>query len=398
MDRRSDASLNRRLAAAFAASGVLHLLIAFVLGVLVDFEVTIGEPGQSRARDRRIEVVDSDTAKKMLKKKADAAKRALAKTRKKKKKEEEKKADKAPGQVVHIPPPPREERPIDAKKLSEYDSTVDKETVARNKDVPTPRVKKAKRELISTGTDEKGDTKKRERVPKRKEVATGATGPGDKRTQSDKPGPDNPGDPAERKLALRDTAKLPEGGGVFRRTPDNPAPSAHTPGGGGKVGGAPEPATVRDALPTLGYQELARTDGSPDHLPDIEEGDATFLNTREWKHAWFFNRVKASVQRRWRAVDRHRRHDPYGRVFGVRDRLTVLNVTINADGSLEDVYVVKDSGVAFLDEAAVQAFREAQPFTNPPLALQDSDGNIRFKFGFYLEIHGRGGFRGGFLR
>ena len=33
---------------------------------------------------------------------------------------------------------------------------------------------------------------------------------------------------------------------------------------------------------------------------------------------------------------------------------------------------------------------DAQPFPNPPQALRDGDGRIRFKFGFHLEIDGRG--------
>jgi TonB family protein len=59
---------------------------------------------------------------------------------------------------------------------------------------------------------------------------------------------------------------------------------------------------------------------------------------------------------------------------------------------LESIYVDKDSGVAVLDEAAVAAFYAAQPFPNPPSALQDPDGRIRFKFGFFLEIDA-GGFK-----
>ena len=66
---------------------------------------------------------------------------------------------------------------------------------------------------------------------------------------------------------------------------------------------------------------------------------------------------------------------------------------LNSDGSLDDIFVLEDCGVAFLDDAAVRAFHDAQPFPNPPLALQDSNGRIHFKFGFYLEISGRRGFR-----
>ncbi len=398
MHRRDESSVYQRFAVTLAASVGVHLLLAFVLSGVVSFEREPTEPGAPPTSLRPVEVVDARTAQRLLKRDVRPSRPRATKKQRPKEKVEPKKPDRADGQVVHIPPPPREERPTDAKLLSEYDSKVDKQQVSRDKRPPSPRVKKADRELISTGSDDDGDTKRRDKVPKRKQVNSGAAGPGDKRTPSERPGLDALGDPSERRVAIADAPKVAEGGGIFRRAPDDPSERARNPGGGGEVGGHPDPQSVRDLLPSLGYEALARSDGSIDHLDDVDEGDATFLNTREWKHAWFFNRVKRTVQRRWHAVDRHRRHDPYGRVFGVRDRLTVLDVTIKADGSLEDVYVVKDCGVAFLDEAAVQAFREAQPFPNPPLALQDSDGNIRFKFGFYLEIHGRGGFRGDFLR
>ena len=41
-----------------------------------------------------------------------------------------------------------------------------------------------------------------------------------------------------------------------------------------------------------------------------------------------------------------------------------------------------------MDEEARRAFRDAQPFANPPLGLADADGKIRFEFGFYFEITG----------
>jgi len=36
-----------------------------------------------------------------------------------------------------------------------------------------------------------------------------------------------------------------------------------------------------------------------DHLSDVDEGTGTFLNTKEWKYASFFNRVKQSVGMHW---------------------------------------------------------------------------------------------------
>ena len=50
--------------------------------------------------------------------------------------------------------------------------------------------------------------------------------------------------------------------------------------------------------------------------------------------------------------------------------------------------------VDFLDDEAVTAFRDAQPFPNPPPGLVDPDSKlITFRFGFYFEISGAPTFR-----
>ncbi len=40
----------------------------------------------------------------------------------------------------------------------------------------------------------------------------------------------------------------------------------------------------------------------------------------------------------------------------------------------------------FLDATALEAFRKAQPFVNPPRGLANDRGEIPFAFGFYLEV------------
>ncbi|HEY0709641.1 MAG TPA: energy transducer TonB, partial [Polyangia bacterium] len=64
-------------------------------------------------------------------------------------------------------------------------------------------------------------------------------------------------------------------------------------------------------------------------------------------------------------------------------------VQLKPDGSLANVALETPSGVEFLDDEAIEAFKEAQPFPNPPAQLVDaSSGMIDFKFGFYFEIGG----------
>jgi len=50
------------------------------------------------------------------------------------------------------------------------------------------------------------------------------------------------------------------------------------------------------------------------------------------------------------------------------------------------VKVEQTSGVDFLDHVAVEAFRKAEPFPNPPAGIADEDGNIRFNFQFVVTM------------
>lgn len=301
--------------------------------------------------------------------------------------------EKPTGQVVEIPPPPREEVPDQARLLSDYNSKVEKEMVSAMNRPPSPAMTKSDRRLISPGDDTDGSAEAQQRKKSKKSQRYAPE-------QRDGTAQREGRNPGERVKKASKTAqakkpsktKLVEGDGPFRTGGDKPEErAAANPGdGGGPVGGAPEPESWRALLPTLGPEDLARKDGSIDHIEDMDKGAQTALNTREFKYAWFFNRIKRGVSQRWRAVEAHRRNDPYGRIHGVRDRLTVLDVTLSSSGQLEDVFVAQDSGVAFLDDAAIAAFEAAAPFPNPPDGLKDADGKIRFQFKFYLEIDSRG--------
>jgi TonB family protein len=118
--------------------------------------------------------------------------------------------------------------------------------------------------------------------------------------------------------------------------------------------------------------------GAPnDDLREVASGESTALNTREFKFASFFNRMKQAVSARWDPNSTLRRHNDASAL----DRTTVLNITLRPDGSLADAFVAKTSGLDWLDLEAVHAFEKAQPFPNPPAALVQQ-GAIRFQFSF----------------
>ena len=134
-------------------------------------------------------------------------------------------------------------------------------------------------------------------------------------------------------------------------------------------------------------QALSGQFKSDDALLDVEEeADETMLDSRKFRYWDFFNRVKERVREHWRPQDVYRKRDPMGRVYGVKDRLTVLTVTLDDAGKLQRMTTVKDSGAEFLDEEARRAFQAAAPFPNPPVGLLDEYGQVTFQFGFLFEI------------
>lgn len=123
-----------------------------------------------------------------------------------------------------------------------------------------------------------------------------------------------------------------------------------------------------------------------DHLGEVEEGDGTFLNTREWKYASFFNRIKQGVSQNWSPDAKLRQRDPTGEIYGGRDRHTVVNVTLNKNGFVKEIWVEKSCGLDFLDLEAIASFERAQPFPNPPPGLLKDDSTVQFQFGFFVDM------------
>ncbi len=137
-------------------------------------------------------------------------------------------------------------------------------------------------------------------------------------------------------------------------------------------------------------QALSGAPGGNDYLPDVDdEGDTNILNTRKFRYWDFFQRVKDKIANEWEPNEVWRQHDPTGQKYGVKDRYTVLRVTLDREGAVKKVRVMRESGLDFLDEEASRAFMAASPFPNPPKGLQNSAGEVDVPFGFMFEISNR---------
>jgi TonB family protein len=301
-------------------------------------------------------------------------------------KEEEEKIDHGET-VVQVAPPLDEQRPTETSHRSEYDITVDKETVRKGAPVISGQGKSGKDPTaLEDGPDKKNpDPREAARGGKpgapEKPVAIGSS-------QSAVGGGRAASDSGEKGSALGFDAE--EGGTQAKRGKGlgvsiDPLGGPKVPGGGDGGDGKPK-ADLRPSGDALAKAAV----GSYDNLDDVDEGDDTLLNTKRFKYASFFNRVKRAVWENWHADRVYSLRDPDGRIYGIKDRLTVLKVSLRADGSLANVIIEKPCGVDFLDDEAVSAFKKAQPFPNPPKGLVDEASKlITFRFGFTLEIQDR---------
>ena len=302
----------------------------------------------------------------------------------------------AKGQVVDVEPSKNRTPPKQSRFLSEQDSSVDKETRSRHArpgyentlakpSGPKPTPPAQARPQVASGQPAAGAR------------AAGAAAAAEAPARAPRATARPAESPSRQRLAFLNDARGDQSPRDRKQTPSPEPEGLQLPSLGGRPGGGwPPGAAGREGppsqlmlRPTAESYERLSGGPAPDRLDGIEEGEGTFLNTRGWKYAGYFNRIKRSLANAWDPETAMRARDPSGERFGQHDWLTVLLVKLDDRGGLKDVAVQRSSGLDFLDNTAVQAFRRVQPFVNPPQGLADSRGEIVFNFGFSYEV-GRG--------
>ena len=125
-----------------------------------------------------------------------------------------------------------------------------------------------------------------------------------------------------------------------------------------------------------------------DYLKDVKPSLETMLNSKEFVYYTYYQRIRKKIRQHWEPSirDKVRKIFAQGRnIASTRDHITRVIITLNPQGELVGVKVVGASGVQDLDEAAIDAFRAAEPFPNPPKGIIDPDGTIKINWDFILE-------------
>jgi TonB family protein len=143
------------------------------------------------------------------------------------------------------------------------------------------------------------------------------------------------------------------------------------------------PASVAGPSPTPGDGHSA----TDDYLPHMAIGANTLLNTREYKYASFFERIREKLNHQWQTRLRSEMEGLY--LQGVRgfsgERLTKLRVILDSHGAVKRIIKEGSAGYVELDRAAVGAFQAAAPFPNPPKdLLEGSEATLSIDWHFVV--------------
>jgi TonB family protein len=379
---------------AVLAHGVIALLLMFLS--LLHLHV----PPEHRAPSNSNVVLRGLSAETWAKNRGDAPKELQNKDDRKqaqreqpeRKKQEKKPPEQAPGQVVATAPGNGQEDP-NAKFASETSNKVQKQTKAKDQ---TAFYRNAMPKRTSNVPQDGNGT---DSVDKAQVAGNGGIGQDDRplREGKKKMIVEVPDIKKRSEIAMRETNPNGAGVDIANRSETEEVhgnsqrmriqPGSEGEGDDTSSGKSGEPG-VANLLPSPAVLDKIVGAAANDHLADVDDGEGTYLNTKEWKYASFFNRVKQSVGQHWNPGGQLRLRDPTGNIYGGRDRYTVLNVTLNDQGRVREVFVEKSCGLDFLDLEAIQSFERAQPFPNPPPGLVQADSSVKFQFGFFLEMSG----------
>lgn len=134
--------------------------------------------------------------------------------------------------------------------------------------------------------------------------------------------------------------------------------------------------------------EQGEASTSNDHLDGVSEDLITKLNTKEYKYYGFYHRIKIQLNQWWQPKVREKvtKMVRQGRTIASdTNKVTKLVIVLNDSGNLVKVQVLGESGVRDLDDAAVEAFRQAAPFPNPPKGIIETDGTVKIRWDFVIE-------------
>jgi len=125
---------------------------------------------------------------------------------------------------------------------------------------------------------------------------------------------------------------------------------------------------------------------SNDYIENLPLGDLAQLNTQEFKYFGFYDRIRQKLEMFWGVALKEKAKilSRQGRYVASGHRITGLQVVLDQQGNIVKVLIKAASGVRELDDAAVESFRKAGPFPNPPQGMIKG-GYALIEWGFVVK-------------
>lgn len=122
---------------------------------------------------------------------------------------------------------------------------------------------------------------------------------------------------------------------------------------------------------------------------NVKVGDFTALNTDRNMFYSFFTRIEDAVRPKWESevedtlalLQKSNLH------ISQKQFKTRIDILLTSDGKYYKAVLLKSSGVHGLDQAIINAFKEAQFFPHPPQEMIGSDGLIKLEYVFHVEYN-----------
>lgn len=139
------------------------------------------------------------------------------------------------------------------------------------------------------------------------------------------------------------------------------------------------PITSKESLLQLAQPTIARLDQEwrQKYRPDVEEGDAVWLDSEQDLLYSFFQRMRTNIYNVWNYPTRAAEQG--------RSGACLLQIVVNKNGTLESVQVKETSGFDDLDRAATAAVRKGAPYGNLPQAFDKERLKILAFFHYELS-------------
>lgn len=125
-----------------------------------------------------------------------------------------------------------------------------------------------------------------------------------------------------------------------------------------------------------------------DHIENKDTSLKTQLNTREYLYYGYHKRIRTQLDQWYESKLRQQIKLALSKgrnLAAVENKRTQLLIVLNDRGDLVKVQVLGLSGVRELDDAAIETFKKAAPFPNPPKGMVDPDGTIKVRWDFVLS-------------